>query len=492
MRNKEEIFTEEELLVIKQLKEENINPYPIISYECDSFDEIKDNFSEESEPKEVKVAGRIITKREHGKASFITILNNGSKIQIYLRINTIGEEKYGIFKKFITVGDFIATNGVVFKTHTGEITVEAKDLTLLSKSLVPLPEKWHGIENPEVRFRHRYLDLIINPESWNIFETRSKIISQIRNTLGENSFIEVETPTLQEVYGGALAKPFTTHHNALDEDLFLRIAPELYLKRLIIGGFNKVFEIGKAFRNEGISTHHNPEFTILELYQAYADYKDIMKVTENIFFALMEKVVKSDKIEYKGDVIDFKSPFRRLSLKEAFDTYANVDIDKLKDLDYAKSYISKEKITIDKNLNWANIVDETLKKKIEPNLIQPTFLYDYPLPLSPLAKKKENDENWVERFQPIIAGMEVGNAFTELNDPIDQFERFSAQEFARKSGDLEAHSFDKEYIEAMKIGLPPTGGLGLGIDRIVMLLTGKESIREVLLFPQLRRKDKSE
>ena len=489
MKNKDEIFTDDELSIINLLKEENLNPFPIISESYDSLSDIKESFSDDAEPRNVKVAGRIITKREHGKASFVTIINNGTKLQIYLRINTIGEDSYKIFKKFITVGDFISTSGLLFRTHTGEITVEAKDIMLLSKSLSPLPEKWHGIENPEVRYRHRYLDLIINNESFNVFETRSKIISAIRTTLGSMDFIEVETPTLQEVYGGALAKPFTTHHNALDEDLFLRIAPELYLKRLIIGGFNKVFEIGKAFRNEGISTQHNPEFTIMELYQAYADYKDMMSITEKIFFDLTDKVIKKDSVEYKGEIISFKLPFKRLTLREAFDIYANVEIDKLKDLDYAKSYLSKERIPIDKNFNWANIIDEILKKKVEPNLIQPTFLYDYPLALSPLAKKKPDDQEWVERFQPIIAGLEVGNAFTELNDPIDQYERFFSQELARKGGDQEAHSFDKEYIDAMKYGLPPTGGLGLGIDRIIMILTGRESIREVILFPQLRRKE---
>jgi len=482
------IFSDEELKAINNLIEIGINPYPIYSAKLDKIADIKNNY-ESFEGKEVKVAGRILTKREHGKASFATISGDSSKIQIYLRINTIGSENYNLFKKFMSVGDFVAVKGVIFKTHTGEITIEANGIKLISKALLPLPEKWHGVENPEVKYRQRYLDLIINEESRKVFEIRSRILSVIRKTLEESGFIEVETPILQEMYGGALAKPFITHHNALDEDLYLRIAPELYLKRLIIGGFEKIFEIGKAFRNEGISTQHNPEFTILELYEAYSDYKRMMDITEEIFYALVTDVIKSDKIEYKGKLIEFKFPFKRMTLSEAFEVYVKININELKDINFARSYMNKERISIDKSLSWATAVDEILKKKVEPNLIQPTFLYDYPLPLSPLAKKKDDNPEWVERFQPIVGGLEVGNAFTELNDPLDQFDRFAKQEEARKGGDLEAHTFDRGYIEAMKFGMPPTGGLGLGIDRIVMLFTGKESIREVILFPQLRKKE---
>lgn len=481
-------FSDEEIKEIEDLTESGINPYPIYSEKLNNISEIKNNY-EVFEGKEVKVAGRILTKRAHGKASFATILGDGSKIQIYLRIDSLGDEKYNFFKKHINVGDFIAIKGIIFKTHTGETTIEGNEIKLISKALLPLPEKWHGIENPEVRYRQRYLDLIINEDTRKIFEIRSNILSTVRRTLEKLGFLEVETPTLQEMYGGALAKPFITHHNALDQDLYLRIAPELYLKRLVIGGFEKIFEIGKAFRNEGISIQHNPEFTILELYEAYADYKRIMDITEEIFYSLINEVVKTDKLEYKGKEIEFKFPFKRISLSEAFEIYANININDLKDIEFSRNYLKKEEIFINESLSWASVVDEILKKKIEPNLIQPTFLYDYPLPLSPLAKKKDDNPEWVERFQPIIGGLEVGNAFTELNDPLDQFDRFTKQEEARKGGDLEAHTFDKNYIEAMKFGMPPTGGLGLGIDRIVMLLTGKESIREVILFPQLRRKE---
>jgi len=483
-----EIFDQSELDLIENLKKEGVNPYPIKYFIENHAKPIKENFSD-WEGKSVKLAGRLITKREHGKAGFATILNDGVPIQIYFRKDTLGDEKFNLIKRIISVGDIVGVSGTIFKTHTGEITIDLQEVMLLSKALSPLPEKWHGIENVEVRYRQRYLDLIINPGIRDVFETRSRIIANIRKTLSENCYIEVETPTLQEMYGGALAKPFTTHHNALDQDLFLRIAPELYLKRLIIGGFEKVFEIGKMFRNEGISVNHNPEFTMMELYQAYGNYETMMDITETIFKSLMETIIKSDKIEFKGNTISMKFPFRRISLEDAFKQYASVDIRQLMDLDFARMYLKTEGIKIDKPLSWSSAVDEILKKKVEPNLIDPTFLYDYPLPLSPLAKKKENNSDFVERFQLILGSLEVGNAFTELNDPIDQYERFAGQETARKEGDLDAHAFDKSYIEAMKFGLPPTGGLGLGIDRIVMILTGKESIREVLLFPQLRKRE---
>lgn len=483
-----EVFSSQELEVLENVKNAGINPYPIKFFTKDQARIIKADFAT-WEGKSVTLAGRVITKREHGKAGFATILNNGCPMQIYFRKDTLGEEKFAIIKKIVSVGDIVGVSGTIFKTHTEEITIDLQEITLLSKALSPLPEKWHGIENVEVRYRQRYLDLIINPGIREVFETRSKMIATIRKTLANQGYMEVETPTLQEIYGGALAKPFTTHHNALDQDLFLRIAPELYLKRLIIGGFEKVFEIGKMFRNEGISVNHNPEFTMMELYQAYGNFETMMDIAEVILKALCEEVIKTDTIEFKGQTIHMKFPFRRITLKEAFQEYGNVSITDLKDMEFAKTYLKKEGIRIDKPLSWSSVVDEVLKKKVEPNLIDPTFLYDYPLPLSPLAKKKENDPDFVERFQLVMGTLEVGNAFTELNDPVDQYERFAGQEEARKSGDLDAHTFDKSYIDAMKFGLPPTGGLGLGIDRIVMILTGKESIREVLLFPQLRKRD---
>ena len=489
--NKEDMFNPNELALLKDLTDSQIEPYPLKRFVQDAdAATIKSNFDEWT-GKAVALAGRVITKREHGKAGFATIQNNGTPIQIYFRKDTLGDENFLLMKKTVSVGDIIGVQGTVFKTHTEEITVDSQSIVLLSKSLSPLPEKWHGIENVEVRYRQRYLDLIINPGIRDIFLTRSKIIAIIRKTLHDRNFIEVETPILQEIYGGALAKPFMTHHNALDEDLFLRIAPELYLKRLIIGGLDRVFEIGKAFRNEGISVNHNPEFTIMELYEAYGNYHTMMDISEAILNDLKTQIIQQDEITYRGNQIHLKTPFQRYTLEEAFDQFAHVNIHTLEDVNFARKYMEKEGIKIDKGLTWSSAVDEILKKKVEPNLQDPTFLYDYPLPLSPLAKKKSPESKWVERFQLVMGGLEIGNAFTELNDPVDQFERFQSQNEARLAGDQEAHSFDRAYIEAMKFGLPPTGGLGMGIDRLTMLLTGKESIREVLLFPQLRKRETS-
>jgi len=489
--NKEDMFNPNELALLKDLTDNQIEPYPLKRFVQDADAAvIKANFDDWT-GKDVALAGRVITKREHGKAGFATIQNNGTPIQIYFRKDTLGDENFLLMKKTVSVGDIIGVQGTVFKTHTEEITVDSQSIMLLSKSLSPLPEKWHGIENVEVRYRQRYLDLIINPGIRDIFLTRSKIIAVIRKTLHDRNFIEVETPILQEIYGGALAKPFMTHHNALDEDLFLRIAPELYLKRLIIGGLDRVFEIGKAFRNEGISVNHNPEFTIMELYEAYGNYHTMMDISEAILSDLKTQIIQQDEITYRGNQIHLNTPFQRYTLEEAFDQFAHVNIHTLEDVNFARKYMEKEGIKIDKGLTWSSAVDEILKKKVEPNLQDPTFLYDYPLPLSPLAKKKSPDSKWVERFQLVMGGLEIGNAFTELNDPVDQFERFQSQNEARLAGDQEAHSFDRSYIEAMKFGLPPTGGLGMGIDRLTMLLTGKESIREVLLFPQLRKRETS-
>lgn len=487
--NKEELFSENELAILEELKNNQISPYPLEKFDQDGDAlSIKSDFDTWS-GKSVALAGRLMTKREHGKAGFATIQNNGTPIQIYFRKDTLGEADFQLIKKAITVGDIIGVKGTVFKTHTEEITIDCQSVKLLSKALSPLPEKWHGIENVEVRYRQRYLDLIINPGIRDIFVTRSAIIATIRETFHQRGYVEVETPILQEIYGGALAKPFMTHHNALDEDLFLRIAPELYLKRLIVGGLDRVFEIGKAFRNEGISVNHNPEFTIMECYEAYGNYHTMMDIAETILHDLQVKIVKQDTIIYREKEIHLSTPFQRYSLEEAFERFAHVNIHTLEDVNFARKYMEKEGIKIDKTLSWSSVVDEILKKKVEPHLQNPTFLYDYPLPLSPLAKRKSPDSKWVERFQLVMGGLEIGNAFTELNDPVDQFERFQLQNEARLAGDMEAHSFDRSYIEAMKFGLPPTGGLGMGIDRLTMLLTGKESIREVLLFPQLRKRE---
>jgi lysyl-tRNA synthetase, class II len=482
------LFDAEALQLLDELRNEGINPYPLKFTPTHQAKEILTNFSLlENTP--VTIAGRVITKRLHGKAGFAHLLSGGIKIQIYFRKDNLDEDTFRLVKKRVNVGDIIGVTGDVFKTHTGEITVSVTSCTLLSKSLSPLPEKFHGIENVEVRYRQRYLDLIMNEDVRKTFHMRSSILRSIRETLHHEGYMEVETPTLQDMYGGALAKPFTTHHNALDQDFFLRIAPELYLKRLIIGGLDKVFEIGKAYRNEGISVNHNPEFTLMELYEAYGNYETMMDISEKLIRGIRDSVLEKDIIEYRGKTIDLSVPFRKMKLAEAFEEFAQVDIVKLQDEKYAKEYLKKEKIHVDKNLSWATIVDEVLKKKVEPQLSNPTFLYEYPLPLSPLAKKTSPGSDWVERFQLIMGSLEVGNAFTELNDPVDQQERFLSQSEAKQQGDEEAHSFDRSYIEALKFGLPPTGGLGFGIDRIVMILTGSESIRDVLFFPQLRRRE---
>ncbi len=489
--SEKELFGSEIHAALDEIRQSGIEPFPLGNYQQrNSAREIRQNFAT-YEGKTVRIAGRLMTKRLHGKAGFATLLSGGVKLQIYYRKDAMSEEIFHRVKKLISVGDIIGVEGIVFKTKTEEITVEVHQADLLAKALAPLPEKWHGIENVEVRYRQRYLDLLIHDDVRKVFEKRSLIVKAVRDILINEGYMEVETPILQDIYGGALAKPFTTFHNALDQDLFLRIAPELYLKRLIIGGLEKVFEMGKAFRNEGISLNHNPEFTIMELYEAYGNYETMMDITEKIFDAICTHANHGDEIVFKGQAINCRPPFKKMTLEEAFQEYASVNIHQLEDSDFAKAYLKKENIRMDKPLSWANIIDEILKKKVEPHLLQPTFLYDYPLPLSPLAKKKSSDSKWVERFQLVVGGLEVGNAFTELNDPIDQYERFAGQDEARKKGDQDAHTFDRAYIEAMKFGLPPTGGLGLGIDRIVMLFTGQESIREVLLFPQLRKREPS-
>ncbi|MCK5848218.1 MAG: lysine--tRNA ligase [Caldisericia bacterium] len=482
------IFDKETFELLSSLKDDGIIAYPLKYFPTHKAKEVLEDFEGFNE-KTVSIAGRIVTKRLHGKAGFANLLSDGEKIQIYFRKDNLDEDTFHLIKKRINVGDIIGIQGEVFKTHTGEITVSVKKCELLSKALAPLPEKFHGIENVEVRYRQRYLDLIMNAEVRKAFKIRSAIIRSVRETLNEEGYMEVETPTLQDIYGGALARPFSTHHNALGQDFFLRIAPELYLKRLIIGGFEKIFEIGKAYRNEGISVNHNPEFTLMELYEAYGNFETMMDISERLISDIRDKVVKSDTIEYRGNTIDLTTPFRRISLADAFKEYANIDINDLKDETFAKEYLKKENIRIDKKFSWSNAVDEILKKKVEPNLINPTFLYEYPLPLSPLAKKVSPESEWVERFQLVIGTLEVGNAFTELNDPVDQQERFAGQSKAKEAGDEEAHAYDRSYIEAMKFGLPPTGGLGFGIDRIVMIMTGSDSIRDVLLFPQMRRRD---
>ncbi|MBC7194068.1 MAG: lysine--tRNA ligase [Caldisericia bacterium] len=476
---------------LKEIREKGINPFEYKFDRTHLANEIKNSF-QDLENKEVQISGRVISERFHGKASFLTLRDFSGTIQVYLNINNLGEDSYNFFKKYIDPGDFIGIKGTVFKTHTGEVTVNANYLKLLTKSLLPLPEKYHGIKDIEVRYRKRYLDLIANPQNIEIFIKRSMLIKKIREYLNELGFIEVETPMLQPIPGGATAKPFVTFHNALNQNFYLRIAPELYLKRLIVGGFEKVYEINRNFRNEGISTIHNPEFTMLELYLAYADYKDIMVLTENLISEVVYSINGSYLIDYNGTTINFEPPWKKISYKEIFEEKTKTPIENFRDIGFGLRYLKEEGIELTKKPNFKNIVDEIFKEKVEKDLVNPTIIYDFPIEMSPLAKKKRDDNGWVERFEVFIRGMEVANAFSELNDPIDQKERFLDEIKEKEKGDEESHYFDADYIEALEYGMPPTGGLGIGIDRLAMIITNKDSIREVILFPQLKLKEEEE
>ncbi len=477
--------------IVLNLKAMGVNPFGHKFLTKYTNEELRENF-ENLQQVDIKAKGRIMAIRGHGKAAFVVIKDFSGKIQLYFRYDTIGEEKYKFFKKILDVGDIIGVQGQLFKTHTGEITVEVKDFELLSKAIRELPEKWHGLKDPELRFRKRYLDLISNNEVMEMFIARSKIIDEIRAFLRNRGFFEVETPMLQPVPGGATAKPFVTHYNALDQDMYLRIAPELYLKRLIVGGFEKVFELNRNFRNEGISAKHNPEFTMMEVYWAYADYHEMMKLTEELIDSAAIKATGTDVIYFKENEISLKPPFERILFEDAFKKYAGVEMNELRDMEKAKEALAKLGIKMNKPLTFGNVVNEIFDKKVEINFIQPTFVYDYPLEISPLARRNDANPHIVERFELFIGGMELANAFSELNDPIDQLGRFEEQAKARSKGEEETHVMDMDYVEAMEYGLPPTGGLGIGIDRLVMLLAGKDSIREIILFPQLKKKTDGE
>ncbi len=436
---------------------------------------------------EYSFAGRLVLKRGHGKAGFAHLQDEAGRLQIYIKLDNVGQEAFSDFEK-MDIGDFVGVKGKVFKTRTGEVTIKVREMTLLTKSLHPLPEKWHGLQDTELRYRQRYVDLIVNPEVKKVFETRSKVISGIRRSLEEKGFLEVETPILHVLQGGAAAKPFKTFHNALNMPLFLRIAPELYLKRLIVGGFEKVFELGRVFRNEGMSFKHNPEYTMIEIYQAYADYIDIMKLTEEIVSEAVKKATGSYKITFKGQELDFTTPWKRLTLTEAIKSFAGIDIDvpleKLRQLAKERGVDDVEK------LGAGKLINELYDRFVEPHLVQPTFMMDYPVETSPLAKKKRDNDKLVERFEVIVSGMEIANAFSELNDPVDQRQRFEKQMELKKAGDEETESLDEDYVKALEYGMPPTGGLGIGIDRLVMLITDSHTIRDVLLFPHMKPLEK--
>ena len=475
---------------LKAMQEAGNDPFEITTAnQTHESIEIKENY-DELEGKTVSVCGRMIARRIMGKASFATIQDKLGRIQSYISINDIGEESYTAFKKAWDIGDIIEIKGFVFKTRTEEISIHAQEIRLLTKSLLPLPEKFHGLTNTDTRYRQRYLDLIVNPEVKDTFIKRSKVISSIRRYLDEQGFMEVETPMLVSNAGGAAARPFETHYNALDEDVKLRISLELYLKRLIVGGLEKVYEIGRVFRNEGVDTRHNPEFTLMELYQAYTDYHGMMDLTENMFRYLANEVCGTTEITYGEHQIDLGKPFERLTMIDAVKKYAGVDFDEIKDDEEAKKVAKEHHIEFEDRHKKGDILNLFFEEFCEANLIQPTFIMDHPVDISPLTKRKPEKPDYVERFELFINGWEMCNAYSELNDPIDQRERFRLQDAAAAAGDEEANHTDEDFLNALEIGMPPTGGIGYGIDRLVMLLTNSPAIRDVLLFPTMKPIDK--
>ena len=471
------------------LREAGKDPFAVTTWPQDSFAAgIKENF-EELEGKDVCIAGRMMSRRVMGKASFLDVADKTDRIQVYFRIDEVGEETYKEFKSYWDVGDIIGIKGHVFRTKRGEVSVKATGTQLLSKSLLPLPEKFHGLTNTDTRYRQRYLDLIVNPEVRDTFVKRTQIISEIRKFLDDEQFLEVETPVLHTIAGGASARPFITHHNTLDMDLYLRIALELYLKRLIVGGFERVYEIGRVFRNEGMDTRHNPEFTELELYQAYTDINGMMDLTENLIRTVATKVLGTTKVVVHGVDVDFAQPFARISMKDAVKQYAGVDFDDFKSLDEARACAKEHHLQVLDRHKMGDIMNLFFDEYCEDKLVQPTFLTGHPTDISPLAKKDPTDPRYTERFELFICGTEHANAFSELNDPIDQRERFEAQAAAKAAGDDEACDVDEDFLTALEYGMPPTGGLGIGVDRLVMTLTGAEAIRDVLLFPTMKPKE---
>ncbi len=483
-----------QLLKVRREKLENLqaegrDPFAVTKYDVSHHSvEIKENY-ESLEDKEVTIAGRMMFKRVMGKASFANIQDLQGKIQVYVARDSVGEEDYKIFKK-ADVGDIYGVRGKVFTTKTGEISVHAEELTLLSKSLQILPEKYHGLTDTDTRYRQRYVDLIMNEEVKDTFIKRSKVLSSIRRYLDDQGFMEVETPMLVSNAGGAAARPFETHFNALDEDLKLRISLELYLKRLIVGGMERVYEIGRVFRNEGLDTRHNPEFTLMELYQAYTDYNGMMDLTENLYRYVAKEVTGSEVLTYGEHTMDLSKPFERITMVDAVKKYANVDFDQVADTEAAKALAKEHHIEFEDRHEKGDILNLFFEEYVEEHLIQPTFVMDHPVEISPLTKKKPENPEYVERFEFFMNGWEMANAYSELNDPIDQRERFQAQEKAFEAGDDEANHTDEDFLNALSIGMPPTGGIGFGIDRMVMMMTDSPAIRDVLLFPTMKSIDK--
>ncbi|NLZ34126.1 MAG: lysine--tRNA ligase [Clostridiales bacterium] len=483
--SEQEALRREKLL---ELQAQGKDPFAVYKVERTHMStEIKDNF-EALEEKTVTVAGRIMSKRGQGKVVFSDIQDRDGKIQLFLKIDVVGEENLKAYKNF-DLGDWVAATGEVFKTKTGEVSIRVAEFQLISKSLKPLPEKWHGLKDPDLRYRQREVDMISNPEVKEIFKKRATILKSVREFLDNRGFIEIETPMLSPIAGGASARPFITHHNALDIDMYLRIAPELYLKRAIVAGLERVYDMGRTFRNEGMSVRHNPEFTMIELYQAFADYNDMMEICENLIATVCEKVNGTTKVTYQGTEIDFKPPFRRISMVDAVREYAGVDFNEIKTDEEAQKIAKEKNLEFKKDLKYVTkgeVLNMLFEEYAEEHLIQPTFVYDYPVEISPLTKKKRGNEAFTERFEGFVYGREICNAYSELNDPIVQRERFKQQEKERELGDDEAYVIDEEFMSALETGMPPTGGLGIGIDRLIMFLTDSASIRDVIMFPTMK------
>ena len=480
---------------LDRLRSRNIDPYPHRCRRTHTAQEAAHLFEQRGDTDtpgpEVIVAGRIIAHRAMGKATFFDVRDGSGKIQTYCRRDVLGDEGYQLLDD-LDIGDHVEVAGRLFRTRTGEVTVEASGLVVLSKSLQPLPEKWHGLTDVEARYRQRYLDLISNEEARRIFAVRSRVITAVRRFLDGRGFIEVETPVLLPVAAGAMARPFATQHHALDQSLYLRIALELYLKRLVIGGMDKVFEIGRIFRNEGISVKHNPEFTMLESYEAYADYNDVMEMVEDLVHSVALEVLGGEEVQLGDDLISFARPWRRVTLRDELRERCGVDFldERFRDLSSLREEFGRLGVAVEERASWGRLVDKLFSVFVEPHLVQPTFVLDYPVEMSPLAKNRADDPRLVERFEFFIGGMEIANAFTELNDPVEQRKRFEEQERLRSMmGDEEVERMDEDFLAAMEHGMPPTGGMGIGIDRLTMALTGQHSIREVILFPQLRTRE---
>jgi lysyl-tRNA synthetase class 2 len=486
-----ERIVEQRLEKLQRIQSRGINPYPSLYHRSHTAQEAVAIFQQQEKAAQaiptidVSLAGRITASRFMGKIAFMDLRDGSGKIQLFFSHDLLGDERYE-FLHDLDIGDIIGATGKLFSTKTGEITLQVSDFILLTKSLHPLPEKWHGLADVEKRYRQRYLDLISNEEAKPIFISRSKVITALRNFLNKQGFIEVETPVLQPMAGGALARPFVTHHHALDQSLYLRIALELYLKRLIVGGFDKVYEIGRVFRNEGISVKHNPEFTMLESYQAYADYNDMMKLVEGMVCYIAQEVVGDTKVKYGPDLINLNPQWKRLSLRDAIKELGGLDFEEYPEADSLRKKMEQLGMEVDPNKGRGRLIDELVSTLVEPNLIQPTFLVDYPVEMSPLAKIKPGSMGLVERFEAFIGGMEIANSFTELNNPLEQEERFHRQLEERALPDENREVIDDDFLLALEYGMPPTGGLGVGVDRLVMLITDKQSIREVILFPQLK------